>query len=44
MSGQEHEWAAEVRGATPVLRCTRCKRVWWPDQRKPRTVCVGGAQ
>ncbi len=40
----EHDWKAEVRGATPVLRCTRCPIVWWPDRHKPRRACAEAAR
>lgn len=38
----EHSWAPDIRKGTPVLACTRCPIVWWPDRNRPRSTCTPG--
>jgi hypothetical protein len=38
-----HAWTTSVRRGTPVMACTECPVVWWPDRHEPRGTCVDPA-
>jgi uncharacterized C2H2 Zn-finger protein len=34
-----HDWQIKVRDGMPVLQCSHCKHIWWPDKNQPRHPC-----
>jgi hypothetical protein len=35
----QHAWDREVRKQMPVMVCTSCGYVWWPDRAAPTKPC-----
>lgn len=34
-----HDWRRGVKDRMPVMECSRCHRIWWPDRNRPRGKC-----